>query len=119
MIFILGITIGFLIGGVSYHHYLKNKINNSTPKRKGVMKRSYQNGDKEWEVQWEVEIVEQTKELSKIKVISGVATSAFGSQKLKECIPLIDNLWVYSSEINLVEDTLEKKRLDKLKEILN
>jgi hypothetical protein len=134
-------TIFFFIGFITgifflkiYQSIKKNKtktkrvaVKFSKYLRRGLYTNSYstsQNGYKTGDVtvQFEVGELEKTSGMSKVEVInlstSNDAYNKEGSDR-DRMKSMVDNLWLDSSQIEWIEDPIQKMRDEKLNEILN
>jgi hypothetical protein len=129
-------TIFFFIGFITgifflkiYQSVKKNKTKTKRSKylRRGLYTNSYsisQNGSKTGEVtvQFEVGELEKTPGMSKVEVINlSTSNAAYNKEgadrdRMKS---MVDNLWLDSSQIEWIEDPIQKMREEKLNEILN
>ena len=129
-------TIFFFIGFITgifflkiYQSVKKNKTKTKRSKylRRGLYTNSYsisQNGYKTGEVtvQFEVGELEKSPGMSKVEVINLSTSSTvynkegYDRDRMKS---MVDNLWLDSSQIEWIEDPIQKMRDEKLNEILN
>jgi len=129
-------TVFFFVGFITgifflkiYQSVKKNKTKTKKSKysRRGLYTNSYsisQNGYKSGEVtvQFEVGELEKTSNKSKVEVINLSTSSAVYNKeghdrdKIKS---MVHNLWIDSSQIEWIEDPIQKMREEKLNEILN
>lgn len=119
---IIGIIIGLFVGSISGYFFFKFNIESKIKdiKRKGIVLKGYTNaayGEK-FNIEWEVEELERTKNKTKVRVLSGTSNTSFGIQRIEDCKKYVHNAWIDTDEIEWVEDSLEKKRLDKIAEAL-
>ena len=124
--------VGFITGIFFLKIYQSVKKNKKTTKkskysRRGLYTNSYttsQNGHKTGEVtvQFEVGELEKTPGMSKVEVINlSTSSAAYNKEgddrdKIKS---MVHNLWIDSSQIEWIEDPIQKMREEKLNEILN
>ena len=129
-------TIFFLVGFITgiiflkiYHSVKTNKTKTKRSKylRRGLYTNSYsisQNGHKTGEVtvQFEVGELEKSPGMSKVEVINlSTSNTVYNKEgddrdRMKS---MVDNLWLDSSQIEWIEDPIQKMRDEKLNEILN
>ena len=129
-------TIFFFVGFITGIFFLKiyqsvktnkGKTKRSKYLRRGLYRNSYttsQNGHKTGEVtvQFEVGELEKTSGMSKVEVVNLSTSSAVYNKegddrdKMKS---MVHNLWLDSSQIEWIEDPIQKMREEKLNEILN
>ena len=124
--------VGFITGIIFLKIYQSVKTNKTKTKRskylrRGLYTNSYsisQNGSKTGEVtvQFEVGELEKTPGMSKVEVINlSTSNAAYNKEgadrdRMKS---MVDNLWLDSSQIEWIEDPIQKMREEKLNEILN
>ena len=129
-------TIFFFVGFITGIFFLKiyqsvktNKTKTKKSKylRRGLYTNSYttsQNGHKTGEVtvQFEVGELEKTPGMSKVEVVNlSTSSDVYNKEgddrdKMKS---MVHNLWLDSSQIEWIEDPIQKMREEKLNEILN
>jgi hypothetical protein len=129
-------TIFFFIGFITgifflkiYQSVKKNKTKTKRSKylRRGLYTNSYsisQNGYKTGEVtvQFEVGELEKSPGMSKVEVINLSTSSTVYNKEGDDrdrMKSMVDNLWLDSSQIEWIEDPIQKMRDEKLNEILN
>ena len=129
-------TIFFFIGFITGIFFLKiyqsvktNKTKTKKSKylRRGLYTNSYttsQNGHKTGEVtvQFEVGELEKTPGMSKVEVINLSTSNALYNKEgvdRDNMKSMVHNLWLDSSQIEWIEDPIQKMREEKLNEILN
>jgi hypothetical protein len=129
-------TVFFFVGFITGIFFLKiyqsvkvNKTKTKEPKylRRGLYTNSYsisQNGYKTGEVnvQFEVGELEKTLGMSKVEVISLSTSSAVYNKEGDDrdrIKSMVNNLWLDSSQIEWIEDPIQKMREEKINEILN
>jgi len=129
-------TIFFFVGFITGIFFLKiyqsvktNKTKTKKSKylRRGLYTNSYttsQNGHKTGEVtvQFEVGELEKTPGMSKVEVINlSTSSAAYNKEGVDRdnMKSMVHNLWIDSSQIEWIEDPIQKMREEKLNEILN
>jgi hypothetical protein len=129
-------TIFFFVGFITGIFFLKiyqsvktNKTKTKKSKylRRGLYTNSYttsQNGHKTGEVtvQFEVGELEKTPGMSKVEVINlSTSSAAYNKEGVDRdnMKSMVHNLWLDSSQIEWIEDPIQKMREEKLNEILN
>jgi hypothetical protein len=129
-------TVFFFVGFITGIFFLKiyqsvksNKTKTKKSKylRRGLYTNSYttsQNGHKTGEVtvQFEVGELEKTPGMSKVEVINLSTSNALYNKEgvdRDNMKSMVDNLWLDSSQIEWIEDPIQKMREEKLNEILN
>jgi hypothetical protein len=129
-------TVFFFVGFITgifflkiYQSVKKNKTKTKRSKylRRGLYTNSYsisQNGSKTGEVtvQFEVGELEKTPGMSKVEVINLSTSSTVYNKEGDDrdrMKSMVDNLWLDSSQIEWIEDPIQKMRDEKLNEILN
>ena len=124
--------VGFITGIIFLKIYQSVKTNKTKTKRskylrRGLYTNSYsisQNGHKTGEVtvQFEVGELEKSPGMSKVEVINlSTSNTVYNKEgddrdRMKS---MVDNLWLDSSQIEWIEDPIQKMRDEKLNEILN
>ena len=124
--------VGFITGIFFLKIYQSVKTNKTKTKkskylRRGLYTNSYttsQNGHKTGEVtvQFEVGELEKTPGMSKVEVINLSTSNALYNKEgvdRDNMKSMVDNLWLDSSQIEWIEDPIQKMREEKLNEILN
>jgi len=124
--------IGFITGIIFLKIYQSVKTNKTKTKRskylrRGLYTNSYttsQNGHKTGEVtvQFEVGELEKTPGMSKVEVINlSTSSAAYNKEGVDRdnMKSMVHNLWLDSSQIEWIEDPIQKMREEKLNEILN
>lgn len=126
--FILGIITGiFFLKIYQSGKTNKGKTKGSKYLRRGLYTNSYsisQNGSKTGEVyvQFEVGELEKTPGMSKVEVINlSTSSAAYNKEGVDRdnMKSMVHNLWLDSSQIEWIEDPIQKMREEKLNEILN
>jgi hypothetical protein len=129
-------TVFFFVGFITGIFFLKiyqfvktNKTKTKKSKylRRGLYTNSYttsQNGHKTGEVtvQFEVGELEKTPGMSKVEVINlSTSSAAYNKEGVDRdnMKSMVHNLWLDSSQIEWIEDPIQKMREEKLNEILN
>ena len=129
-------TVFFFVGFITgifflkiYQSVKKNKTKTKRSKylRRGLYTNSYsisQNGHKTGEVtvQFEVGELEKTPGMSKVEVINlSTSSAAYNKEGVDRdnMKSMVHNLWIDSSQIEWIEDPIQKMREEKLNEILN
>lgn len=129
---ILYISLGFIIGFYTLKLYLKYNVKGVKKdtklkkySRRGLYEKSFETSQYSIktgtiDVQYEVGEIEKTSSRSKIEVISlHSSKSSYNSgEDKKRLIEMVNNSWAESSEIEWIEDDIQKVREDKLNEIL-
>jgi hypothetical protein len=124
--------VGFITGIFFLKIYQSVKTNKTKTKRskylrRGLYTNSYttsQNGHKTGEVtvQFEVGELEKTSGMSKVEVINlSTSSAAYNKEGVDRdnMKSMVHNLWLDSSQIEWIEDPIQKMREEKLNEILN
>ena len=124
--------VGFITGIFFLKIYQSVKTNKTKTKRskylrRGLYTNSYttsQNGHKTGEVtvQFEVGELEKTPGMSKVEVINlSTSSAAYNKEGVDRdnMKSMVHNLWLDSSQIEWIEDPIQKMREEKLNEILN
>jgi hypothetical protein len=124
--------VGFITGIFFLKIYQSVKTNKTKTKRskylrRGLYTNSYsisQNGYKTGEVtvQFEVGELEKSPGMSKVEVINLSTSSTVYNKEGDDrdrMKSMVDNLWLDSSQIEWIEDPIQKMRDEKLNEILN
>lgn len=114
-----GIIAGILLGTfISRFLYNKKKYEDKSPKKRGLINIKYNIGDTSRDYEIEVEQIESSYDLHKLKFIKINGDYIENPKTLKYIKESFNNSWFLESKIDWLEKTVSEERREKIEKIL-